>query len=763
MTQERYRIKPREGVLISLFDGDQFSIIDPEGGQVCEVLAFDNHGKDALKSINLKGELLSKFAQELLFSSSQDEATGLFLRQNNIDLNQCRSAKILGENLSFRNTGSKKEIFVNKSIVCILFSPAFPMEISEQNPGTEILINIDRNKNYLENEKFNLPPPFFEVKFEQTIQPGSAISYEVKSGDYIQIIDVAGKQCSDFLAFDHIALNKREELGIDLAATRTFMGLAYPVPGLYSKFYDKEFQPLFEIIRDTVGKHDSFVTACSAKYYEDQGYPGHKNCSDNFNSELQKYSIKSRPGWPAINFFYNTSYDKNAAQFVDEPWSRPGDYILLRAMKDLVCASSSCPDDIDPANGWNPTDIHIRVYSPQKTISKGIAYRMMPDSIPQLTHETAFHPRTSLLTKSYTDYRNFWLPTCFTGFGPIEEYYACRENAALIDLSALRKFEILGPDAETLLQKTLTRNIRKMSVGQVVYTAMCHETGGMLDDGTLFRLGMNGFRWICGSDYSGVWLREQTQKMGLQVSIKSSISEIHNIAVQGPKSREILKEIIWTKADQPTVQELKWFRFTIGRIGDDHGVPLIISRTGYSGELGYEIWCHPQHALKIWDAVWEQGNPRGMVPLGFSALDMLRIESGLIFAGYDFDDQIDPFEAGIGFTVALDKEDDFIGKEALIKRKKFPQKILVGLELEGNEAAVHGDCVHLGRNQIGIITSATRSPILRKNIALCRIAVEFSDVGTLVEVGKLDGHQKRIKAKIVKFPFYDPEKIRPRS
>jgi aminomethyltransferase len=142
---------------------------------------------------------------------------------------------------------------------------------------------------------------------------------------------------------------------------------------------------------------------------------------------------------------------------------------------------------------------------------------------------------------------------------------------------------------------------------------------------------------------------------------------------------------------------------------------------------------------------------------------MLRIEAGLIFAGYEFDDQVDPFEAGIGFTVNLDTEDDFLGKEALVERKAHPQRRLVGLELAGNETASHGDCVHVGRHQVGVITSGVRSPVLRKNIALCRMAVQYAEMGTEVEVGKLDGHQKRIPATVVRVPFYDPEKKRPRS
>ncbi|MBJ7343534.1 MAG: aminomethyltransferase family protein, partial [Solirubrobacteraceae bacterium] len=161
-----------------------------------------------------------------------------------------------------------------------------------------------------------------------------------------------------------------------------------------------------------------------------------------------------------------------------------------------------------------------------------------------------------------------------------------------------------------------------------------------------------------------------------------------------PASRDILKQIIWAPETQTPFEDLKWFRFLVGRIGDYDGIPVIVSRTGYSGELGYEVFCNPEDGSAVWDAIWEAGQPFGLTPLGLDALDLVRIESGLVFAGYEFDDQVDPFEAGIGFTVVLDGAEDFIGKDALIERQAHPQHKLVGLELEGNETAAHGDCVH---------------------------------------------------------------------
>ncbi|MGH6954531.1 MAG: DUF1989 domain-containing protein, partial [Alphaproteobacteria bacterium] len=499
--------------------------------------------------------------------------------------------------------------------------------------------------------------------------------------------------------------------------TRTLMGAAYPGPGLYSRFFDQDMRPLVEVVRDTVGRHDTFALACTAKYYEDRGYPGHANCTDNFNRALAPYRVAPRKGWPAINFFYNTSFGANNALVLDEPWSRPGDYVLLRATQDLVCASSACPDDIDPANGWNPTDIHVRVYAAKNVFSKAVAYRMTPDSDPRLTRETAFHPRTSALTRAFAEYRGYWLPTSYTAHGAVEEYWACRERAAIMDLSPLRKFEVTGPDAEALMQLALTRDVRRLAVGQVVYSALCYEHGGMLDDGTLFRLGPDNFRWVCGDEYCGTWLRELAESRGLRAWVRSSTDQLHNVAVQGPRSREVVSTILWTPPTQPAIDELQWFRFTIGRVGDGAGRPVVLSRTGYTGERGYELWCHPSDAPPLWDALWESGRAHGLAPLGLAALDMLRIEAGLAFAGNEFSDEVDPFEAGIGFTVAKGKAEAYVGKDALERRRAHPQRALIGLELAGDETVGHGDGVYAGRARVGLVTSATRSPVLARTVA----------------------------------------------
>jgi aminomethyltransferase len=626
-------------------------------------------------------------------------------------------------------------------------------------PASDLLVEV-RRATPREDRDPALPEPLAEPRLDFQVDRASALAYEVRAGEYVQVIDVRGQQCSDFLAFDSEKLQAGLERGLEATTTRSLMGKAYPQPGLHGKFYDQDQVPLVEVVRDTVGRHDTFALACYPKYYEDLGYFGHINCTDNFNAQLLPYTIAPRTGWPALNFFYNTAFDSGGVLVSDEPWSRPGDYVLLRALTDLVCLSSACPDDVDPANAWNPTEVHVRVYPAKERFSAAIAHRVTPDAELKLTKETAFHPRTSALTSRFTDYNGYWLPTAYDNLGAVAEYWACRERAAIMDLSPLRKWEILGPDAEELLQATMTRDIRRLSDGQVVYTALCNDTGGMIDDGTVFRLAATNFRFVGGSEYDGIWLREQAERLGLRVWVKESTDDLHNVAVQGPASRDRLAPLIWTAPTQTPFAELRWFRFSVARLGGPQGVPLIASRTGYSGELGYELWCHPKDAPALWDAVVGAGD---VTPLGLEALDMLRIEAGLVFVGNEFDDQVDPFEAGIGFTVTADKEGEFVGKEALAERRAHPQRVLVGLELEGNEPAVHGDCVHVGRHQVGVVTSGTRSPFLRKNIALCRMNVRYSELGTAVEVGKLDGHQKRIPATVVRFPFYDPDKTRPRS
>ncbi len=759
--QERYPLKAGGMLVVDLRPGDELNIVDPEGLQPCEVAVFDESGKcqpDALQH-NCATVSDGKISALLSANTENIRAINSALKKRHIDATNITAIRFLdGETAA----GYSQSTVADSQLTCLIIAPANDMLVHEQNPPTDLLIYITR-ANPEDNPEPELPEPLGDMSLDLRVERCTARTFTVKAGDYIQIIDVEGRECSDFQCFDLQQLEQGIERCLDATTSRTLMANAYPQPGLHAKFYDQDMSAMVEVIRDTCGRHDSFGLACTAKYYDDAGYPGHINCSENFNHALSAHEIASRPGWMAMNFFFNTGYDDHNQLFSDEPWSRPGDYVLLRALKDLVCVSSACPDDIDPANGWNPTDIHVRVYPAYNEFSTAVAYRMTPDADPQLTKETAFHSRTSKLTSNYIEYNGYWLANRFNNHGPIDEYWACREGVIATDLSPLRKYEVLGPDAEKLLQACVTRDVRKLSPGQVVYTAMCYENGGMIDDGTVFRMCETNFRWVGGSDYSGIWLRQQAQIRNLNCWVKSSTDQLHNLQVQGPKSRDVLKKIIWTRPDQTPLEDLAWFRFSVARLDHAEGTPLLVSRTGYTGELGYEVWCHPKDGSQVWDAIMEAGASDKITPLGLEALDMLRIEAGLIFANYEFNDETDPFEAGISFTVPLkSKTEDFIGRDALLKRKENPQRKLVGLELDGDEVAAHGDCVHVGRQQVGIVTSAVRSPKLAKNIALCRLTVEHSEPGTEVEIGKLDGHQKRLPATVVSYPFYDPTKSRVR-
>ena len=760
--RELYNVPAQGSITINAQPDDKLIFSTQFGRQNCDVFAFNQAGHNTLDLLSVKasGDTIN-LSRHIGSDNRRGQQILASLRRRNIDPDNAQGFRVFNAD---NQAGDELELTCSDEMFVVVCAPGSAMDVEQQSPPTPIDVTLLR-ATPLNNNDIPLPEPLADPRLDIHINACTAQSYTVRAGEYIQIIDVAGRECTDFQAFAQRSLDKNIEDPIDVTTTRTLMGSAYPQPGLHSKYFDTSMQPLIEVVQDTVGRHDTFGLACTAKYYEDQGYFGHPNCTDNFNYALDRFGIHKRKGWEAVNLFYNTGIDEHNVLYLDEPWSRPGDYVLFRALTDLVCVSSACPDDTSAANGWNPTDIHVRVYAADAPFKKSIAFRHKPDGTTQMTRETAFHSKTSELTRNFVEYKGFWLPTYYTNQGAEKEYYACREKVIVTDLSALRKFEVVGPDAEALMQWTATRNVKKIATGQVSYTAMCYEHGGMFDDGTILKLGQNNFRWIGGDEFGGEWLQEQAKARNLSnVRIVPSTDQIHNIAVQGPRSRSILKDIIWTPPSQPTVEELDWFRFLVGRLHEPAGPSVIVSRTGYTGELGYEIFCHPDHGEQIWNAVWEKGEPFGITPLGLDALDMVRIEAGLIFSGYEFSEQTDPFEAGIGFTVPLKtKEDDFLGKDALIRRKASPQKTLVGLELQGEEIAAHGDCVHVGRPQVGIVTSAMKSPVLSKNIALCRIDITHSGIDTEVEIGKLDGHIKRIPAKVVRFPFYDPDKERVRA
>lgn len=746
-----YRVPGHGALKLTIKKGEGIEITSPDHQQGCEILVIPEDvlptcfaGFQTAPAIRTRAQLaqMSPSAEQL---SAQFQVWGI--TEVNLEHAYCFHANEL------------PNVLFDQAAVLIVLCCGENMLVDEQHPVTELYV-----KHRLNDRGNDLPAPLAEPKNEYRVPRCNAVSYQVKEGEWIQIIDVEGRQCSDFVALDYHALQQGKEIILDEVGTRSATGRSTPLPGIYSKFTDPYQQSMMELVQDTVGRHDTFMYACNAKFYEESGYFGHANCTDNINRVLKPFGVKARFGWPAINFFFNTVASQCGAIGFAEPYSRAGDYVLIRASRDMLCVSTACPDDIDPSNGWNPTEIHIRIYGAEHHFPRSIGHRLTPEELPRMTKQTGFHSRTSQLTKQFIEYRGYWVASEYENWGAKAEYLACRERVAMIDLSPLRKLEIRGPDAEDFLQLALTRNVRRVSIGEIVYSAMCHETGGMIDDGTLFRLGEQAFRWVCGDSYGAIWLRELAEKKGFNVSIQESTDQIHNLAVQGPRSRELLQKLIWTRESQADFVDLKWFHFLIGRLGGSDGIPLMVSRTGYTGELGFEVWCHPDQAADVWDAIWRAGEEFGIAPLGFDALDLLRIEAGLIFAEHEFCPETNPFEAGIGFTTPLKtQEEDFIGRAAIEQQNPASRKRLVGLRIEDNNLVHHGDQVFNGRYPVGVITSAMVSPLLKGQIAMCRVSPTFSEIGTQLEIGQLDGQQKRIKAVVTGLPFYDPERTKVRS
>lgn len=767
------RVEPQEALRVQLEKGDLLTICCPytglgaDHGDSCdhyEILGLDANGKQASDKIELRAgdaALTNATATKAQLTESSRAASKLQACLGRWGVTSKHLDRVL--KLSSAQTA---QLSVTQPLTLVVLATGTSMSVEQQSPVSELRLQLQRssisadNANSVEYLPEPLAPPLRELRIDRA----TAASYEVKAGEWIQIIDVAGKQCSDFVAFDKAALANGQELGLDAVATRTVVGLDTPTPGIHSRFLGADMQTMVELVQDTVGRHDAFLMACSPKYYEDSGYFGHISCTENFNKVLAEKGIAPKPAWPAINFFFNTAIEPCGTVSMDEPWSRPGDYVLLRAARDLICASSACPDDIDPANGWVPSDIHVRIYGAEHQFERAIATRLHPEEAPRMTKKTGFYPAVSALTKQLVEYQGYWVASEYEGWGANAEYLACRERVAMIDLSALRKFEITGPDALDFMQHVLTRNVGRLAIGEIAYSAMCQDSGGMIDDGTIFRMGEQAFRWICGDPYSGEWLIEQAKTKGYWVNVRNSSEQIHNIAVQGPQSRELLKQLIWTPECQPDLDNLAWFHFTIGRLGGPDGVPVMVSRTGYTGELGFEVWCHPDEAVKLWQSVWHKGQQYDIAPLGFDALDMLRIEAGLIFAHHEFCPETNPFEAGIGFTVPLKtKQDDFIGREAIARQSPESRKKLVGFILDDDQPVSHGDLVYHGRFPVGVVTSACVSPLMAKRIAMCRVAPEYASPGTSLEIGQLDGVQKRLAGSVTNLPFYDPERTRVRS
>jgi len=356
------------------------------------------------------------------------------------------------------------------------------------------------------------------------------------------------------------------------------------------------------------------------------------------------------------------------------------------------------------------------------------------------------------------------------------EYFAIRTKSALLDISPLKKYLIEGKDALDLLDRLVTRNIKICKIGQVMYTPWCDENGKVIDDGTIQRLSENKFR-ITSAEPNLDWILHIAS--GLNVKIKDDSETTAALALQGPNSREILNSI-----SEVSLDGLKFFWMIDTNF---NGIPVSISRTGYTGDLGYEIWMNSENALLIWDLLLKKGASYGITPAGLHALDIARIEAGLILLDVDYissrhaiieSRKSSPFELGLGWAVKM-KKNDFIGKIALEKElDRGPEWEFVGIEIKWSELESHyrnaglapglpstawrtSTPLYYNRNQVGYATSGTWSPILKRYIALAHLKSDYSQNGTELEFEiKVEHFKKTTKAKVVNTPFFNPERKR---
>ena len=386
---------------------------------------------------------------------------------------------------------------------------------------------------------------------------------------------------------------------------------------------------------------------------------------------------------------------------------------------------------------------------------------------------TAFHARTLALCESlnYREWAGYYAVSAYEPHHE-HEYAAIRNGAALIDVSPLFKYRVSGPDATRLVDRVVTRDATKVAVGQVIYTPWCDERGKVIDDGTVSRLEEQVWRWTA-ADPNLRWFRQNAA--GLRVDVEDITEQTAALSVQGPTSARLI-----AAASEADLSTLKYFRLTRGTIA---GIPVEISRTGYTGDLGFEIWMPWDRAVEIWDRLVQIGHAFDARPAGMLALDVARIEAGLLLIDVDFHGakkvQIDlqrysPYELGLGRLVAAGKG-AFIGRDALAaERVRGPRRQIAGLEIAWDDIELQFSAlglppqvpttasrvavpVYRGGRQVGKATSTTWSPMLKKMIALATIDAPHFANGTALEIETtVEAVRQRARAKVVPTPFYNP-------
>ena len=400
-----------------------------------------------------------------------------------------------------------------------------------------------------------------------------------------------------------------------------------------------------------------------------------------------------------------------------------------------------------------------------------------------MSRPTPFHTRTAPLCSGYA-WKEWsgYAAVCNYDLHSEREYHAIRHTAGLLDITPLCKTDVQGPDAGEFLGRLWSRNVAKLPVGRVIYGCICDFDGNLLDDGTVSRLGPNHYRMTTSEFWMGWW---HQHARGFDVTLADTTHDYAALALQGPAARTILAPLVDIELGKQ-----RFFDVAPTRIGN---TDVLISRTGYTGDLGFEIWVKNEHAIPIWDAIVEEGTPHGMEPIGLDALDVARIEAGFVLQGCDYvsarscltaSRKSTPAEAGLGWTVRLNRPSPFIGQKALQEEaERGPAWDLVGLEIswEGLEQlyAEYGLPPTLsptacrlavpiydpsGQQQIGQATSTTWSPILKKYLALAQIKRAYNAIGTTVSVEHtVEFERRKVSATVVEKPFFDPPRKRQTS
>ena len=391
---------------------------------------------------------------------------------------------------------------------------------------------------------------------------------------------------------------------------------------------------------------------------------------------------------------------------------------------------------------------------------------------------TPFHPRTSTACTSllYKEWAGCYAVKRYDVYVD-REYYAARHQATLMDASPLFKYDLRGKDAAALLSRVMVRGFAKFAVGRVGYVCWCDEHGKVLDDGTVTRLADDHFR-LTSADPSMAWLARHAR--GLAVTLEDRSRTLAALALQGPRSREVLRGLLGSVVDG-----LKFFRALPTHLPDAGGAELVVTRTGYTGDLGYELWVENEHALALWDALMEAGRPHGLLPMGLDALDVTRVEAGFLLGGVDYTSarrahierqKSSPWELGFDWMVELERE-PFVGQAALERaRKEGPSRRFVGLEIDWEdferiyelyqlpphlETGTSRDGVPLyrGGRQVGYATSRAWSPILKQYLALGTIDADLAAPDNELEIEVTCEYERhRARARVRKLPFFEPER-----